>query len=409
MKMNDNRSLTVLFLLTCISTLSIQCLADGYRNPPPTAEGLAKAGVNSVFVDDASAISYNPANLGFAHKQSLVIGFSFAQAENTYTPLGSPASFESDGDWQVLPNLYYSAPVSDRLVLGMGITTPYGQSVSYNPDEFSSLIGGPEPVPYDASVMLVNFNPSLAFKLADGLFLGAGADIIYSEFELKAVGISPIPPNDPYYPSGEADGWGLGGNLGLIWIPTQKQRVALTYQSRVDIDYEGDFSSPDPSNNGNFGTTLKYPNIVSAGYGIALFDSVQLEAMVEWLQWSVNDSQVIDAGGNLIPVENNWDDTFTVGVGGSWAVWESLVLRAGYSFIQTPIPDETMTPLLVDSDRHVIGLGLGYTFGMHTIDLAYSYSMFDERTRAFDGDPSEPSGTYDVDSNLAGITYSLKF
>ena len=30
--------------------------SDGYRNPPPTAEGIGKSGANMVFVDDASAI-----------------------------------------------------------------------------------------------------------------------------------------------------------------------------------------------------------------------------------------------------------------------------------------------------------------------------------------------------------------
>ena len=37
--------------------------ADAYRNPAPTAEGIAKSGAMMIFSDDASAISYNPANL----------------------------------------------------------------------------------------------------------------------------------------------------------------------------------------------------------------------------------------------------------------------------------------------------------------------------------------------------------
>ena len=79
-------------------------LADGYRNPPPTAEGIGKSGVNSVFVDDASAISYNPANLAYQTNGSLVVAATFARTENTYTlpSLLGGASFESDGDWNVL-------------------------------------------------------------------------------------------------------------------------------------------------------------------------------------------------------------------------------------------------------------------------------------------------------------------
>ena len=51
----------ILILIT-LGAMAQALYADGYRNPPPTAEGIAKSGANSVFVDDASAISYNPAN-----------------------------------------------------------------------------------------------------------------------------------------------------------------------------------------------------------------------------------------------------------------------------------------------------------------------------------------------------------
>ena len=55
------------------SLVSGQARADGYRNPPPTAAGIGKAGVHSAFVDDASAISYNPANLALQTNASVVV------------------------------------------------------------------------------------------------------------------------------------------------------------------------------------------------------------------------------------------------------------------------------------------------------------------------------------------------
>ena len=63
-------------LLTGVTIFSQSAMADGYRNPPPTAEGIGKSGVNSVWVDDASAISYNPANLAFQTNRSVVISLT---------------------------------------------------------------------------------------------------------------------------------------------------------------------------------------------------------------------------------------------------------------------------------------------------------------------------------------------
>ena len=216
----------------------------------------------------------------------------------------------------------------------------------------------------------------------------------------KAVGASGPPPAPNYEAEGEGNGWGFGGNLGLTWLPVEKQRMTFTYRSAVEVEYDGSYTSPLP-NNGEFNTTIKYPNTFGLGYGIELNDTIQIEVLVEWLQWSNNKSQTLNAGGAEISADNNWDDTFTFGLGGSWAATDALAVRAGYAYLPSPIPDETTTPLLVDTDRHALSLGLGYTIGAHTIDAAYTFSIYSDR--------STPSGTYDVDSNLFGLTYSASF
>ncbi len=381
--------------------------ADGYRNPPPTAEGIAKSGVNMVFVDDASAISYNPANLAMQTNGSLVIAATFARTETTYSPVPG-VSVESDGDWNILPNIYYSQPIGKKgWVAGIGINTPHGQGVSWKVSDFAPGVGPPPGlspvVPYEASLLFLNINPTIAFPIHESVFVGVGVDIVYSQLELKALNAVPPPalPGTIEQSEAEGDGWGVGGNIGVTWLPTDRQRVAVTYRSRVDIDYKGDFEFGGVAA-GDFETTIKYPNTIGLGYGIQLTDVIQLEAQVEWLQWSVNDTQTLVTGPVSSPIVNNWDDTFTFGLAGSWSVTDVFVVRAGYAFIPSPIPDATITPLLADEDRHALSLGLGYGFGSHGIDVAYTFSIYDDRD-------STPSGAYEVDSNLVGVTYSLSF
>ncbi len=381
--------------------------ADAYRNPAPTAEGIAKSGANMIFSDDASAISYNPANLAFQTNASVVVAVALARAENTYThPIGG--SVVSDDPWVALPNLYYSMPAAEGIVWGLGITTPFGQGVSWDAASLQPppLLppAGPPPdtaILYEAEMALVNFNPSVAMKLGESVALAVGLDVFYSQLDFKAsVKNGSFLPADPppYYDNVEADGdgWGIGGNAALTWMVTEKQRVALTYRSRVDLEYEGDLN-----------IEINFPNIFGAGYGIQLTDNIQMEALLEWIEWSINDVQtatVSDLG--TFELVNNWEDTITAAIGGSWDFAEGWVFRTGYSFIETPIPDSTMTPILPDTDRHVIGLGLGYTIAGHTVDLSYAHTIYGDKTSPA-GSPYP--GSYDVDSNLVGVTYSVTF
>jgi long-chain fatty acid transport protein len=391
MNLQNKKAMMKTATLLAVIAMSSNLLADGYRNPPPTAEGIAKSGVNSAFVDDASAISYNPANLAMLTNGSFVASLTLARTANEYSPVFAPgATFDSDGDWNFLPNFYYAAPVSEAVVFGLGITSPYGQGIEWEASDFLPYLGlldpapvlDPNPVPYEASMMFVNFNPSLSVKASDSVYFGMGLNVAYSELELTALSSA-----GPSLAKAEVDGWGFGANFGLTWLPTEDQRATLTYRSQVNTSYSGDLKVGGV-NLGDPSITIKFPNTVGLGYGINLSDDIQVEALLEWIEWSVNEDE-------------DWDDTVTAGVGGSWAATDELVLRAGYAFIPTPISDDSMTWLLPDADRHALSVGLGYAIGDHVIDLAYTFSIYDDR--------DTPTGDYDIDSDLLGLTYSYSF
>ena len=411
MKKRRNRGVfkTLTFLIA--AGLGQGLFADGYRNPPPTAEGIAKAGVNAVFVDDASAISYNPANLALQTNASIVINATFARTKNKYDrSFPDLPTVKSDDSWTVLPNLYASMPIGDSgIVAGLGVSTPYGQGIKW--DSLDVYNGYAPASLYKAEVKVIHINPTIAFKLGDRVSVGFGPDIYYSELNFKALMGTlppPTPPAAPAAPTADtrADGhdWAVGGNVGLTWLITERQRAIFRYTSKVSMKYKGDFDLAG-FNVGNFSSKIKYPNRFGVGYGIQLTDTIQIEGLVEWLEWSDNDTITSNAGGIPLEQKNDWDDTFTVGLGGSWNATDALVLRAGYSFIETPVPNSTITPILPDADRHVIGLGVGYTLEGHTLDLSYAFSIYKDRK----GSNIAYPGDYDIDSNLVGLTYSYSF
>ncbi len=351
-----------------------------------------------IFVDDASAISYNPANLAFQTNSSVVVAAALARAENTYSPAPG-IDIASDDPWVFLPNLYYSMPATEDIVLGLGITTPFGQGISWNAASLTPPSPPPPgtPILYEAKMALVNFNPTASVKLGDSVAMAVGLDAFYSQLDFKAlIATGAAFPFDYLNAEADGDGWGIGGNAALTWMLTEKQRVAFSYRSQIDLEYEGDLNMK-----------ISFPNIFGAAYGIQLTDDIQLEALLEWIEWSVNDVQTATVSGlGTFPLVNNWEDTITVAVGGSWNIDENWVIRAGYTFIETPIPDETITPILPDTDRHIFGMGFGYTTGKHTLDLSYAYTVYEDKQ-------SPPAGVapgiYDIDSDLVGVTYSYSY
>lgn len=394
--------------------------ADGYRNPPPTAEGIGKSGANMVFVDDASAISYNPANLAHTTNASVVISATFANSETTFnnaSPTAASGQATTEGGWQALPNVFLSSAIGDgAVVLGLGITTPFGQSIEYNPNDLVDLGNFPIVPIHEAQIALVNFNPTVAFKVTDQIAIGLGADIYYSTVSFKQYypwdaatgGFFP----DDQNAEGDGDGYGLGGNAAVSWDVTEKQRLAFSYRSKVKVEYEGDITAspstaPPQLVNDSFNLDITYPASVGVGYGIVLTDTIKLEAMLEWMEWSTSENLQLDMEANgSVTVPMNWEDTITVAVGGSWQFDEQWIVRAGYGFIESPVPDETMSPaLLPDANRHAISFGLGYSVGGHGLDLSYTVSIYEDRNST---NPLYP-GSYDIDSDLVGLTYSYAF
>ena len=219
----------------------------------------------------------------------------------------------------------------------------------------------------------------------------------------------------------EASGYGLGGNIGVTWNITENQRLALTYRSGYKVDYEGDFEVsnyqpllPGTTAESDFSTEIEFPHIIGVGYGIELMDQVQVEANFEWQEWSSNESLKLDLENNQPylfgqnEIVNDWNNSIIIGVGGSWQFAENWVFRTGYRYLETPIPDETLSPILPDTDQHSISVGLGYQAGAHAVDVAYTYSIYKDREISVADNPVYP-GDYDIDSTLVGLTYSLTF
>jgi long-chain fatty acid transport protein len=70
--------------------------------------------------------------------------------------------------------------------------------------------------------------------------------------------------------------------------------------------------------------------------------------------------------------KTDWHDAWEWRIGGQYSM-DKLALRAGFIWDSTPIPDETLDPLLPDNHRLIPSVGAGYDFGMVRADAAYQF------------------------------------
>lgn len=396
-------------------------LADGYRNPPEGAAALGRGGVRFVYGDDGSVLTHNPGGLTDLDRATLTFTTTFAYAPTEYTST-SGTSEDSDVTLAILPAVYATRPLDEgRTVIGVGLTSPFGQSMEWNR---GGLIDGA--APDFAAMKTVNISPSFAVRLCDCLSIGAGLNVLWANLEFKQ---SLLPPEGVPRPSSriafEGAGYGVGGTIGLVWQITDSQRLGMSYRTASDVTVDGDFTIANApptmhaAPQSDFGTELKFPAVAALGYGIQVSDTLRLEADIEWVEHSCNDVMTLDIGVNnpllamvlgRADLPQDWDDTWTFGVGADWACSEDWLLRAGYTWLPTPVPDETFLPVLTEGDKHVLGVGAGFRRGDHRIDVAYSYSIAEDREIDAAENPNPKiAGTYKAEPHLASVTYGYQF
>ena len=385
--------------------------ADGFRNPPDTAAALGKAGNNIVWGDDASSVFYNPAILVDVPSRevqlSALVGYSHVDYH------GKLGQTETERPWGLLPAFAVACPLPETdVALGFGVHVPYGRQTRWD-------AGGPMAyaAPVYSQMSVTDFSPALAWRVSDSVSVGAGLDLYYGRLQFRQL----LPSLPGGRITADADGYAVGGNAGITWDVTSSQRLALTYRSPFDMTFDGDMETsgiPPPAvEESDVETTFKFPTIVALGYGIQLTETVRVEAKTEWIQFSRFKTMAIDAGANrplvgLIGLNNtpqDWNDTWTFGIGPDWRFARDWTLRAGYLYLPSPIPDATFAPSALDVDQSVVSVGLGYQRGRHAVDLAYAIGIFNKRSVGPNQNPLYQQGTYEFEGHLVALTYTYAF
>jgi long-chain fatty acid transport protein len=380
---------------------------------PDSAEALGIVGGRFANLSDATTARVAPANMIYTTSPTLQINTGFTHNDLKFTS-NAGERLDHQEPWGYPFSLYALMPIiPNKLVFGIGISTPYGFETSY--DQSSSLRYY---APSQFRLRTWSITPSAAWRVHDKVTIGLGLDIMQGDFIMHQ--IIPLGGTDGQLHL-DAEGWGIGGFGSILWELTPRQRISLIGQLPLRLDMSGNFEAKGvPSglgaglaNRSEFGTEMTLPASLAIGYGIDLTDRLTLGFDFKWTANHSHDDIPLDTSdsNSLLPQSSlplNWRNSIDLGTGATYKLSDQWLLRAGYLFSENSMPDRTYTPAIPAYDRHIFSVGVGWKGERDRIDLTYGFIYHPSRT-VNDANIPDFNGRYKNQSHTLMLSLSRKF
>lgn len=303
---------------------------------------------------------------------------------------------------------YGSYQLSSDLWIGIGLNAPFGLGTK------------PENINYTGSVLgrttkffSFNANPTLAYRIAPGITVGAGVQIEYGRGKLQFATGSPTGPTTQF----RGDDVAVGGTAGILFEPAAGTSIGVGYRSQLNHELEGTFYTFSPL--GQFGVPataeVNLPDIVTVSLRQEIAPNMRLLGTVEWTNWSRFENLTLKASAPVgtLSIPANWSDGWFFSGGGEYDYSSSLTLRGGVAYEISPVDDPTKRfTTIPDSDRVWLNIGASYRWSeATTIDIAFSHVFLQDETfaRSPIGSPLVFSGNVESDIDLFSIGYRTRW
>ncbi len=420
------RALVALPLLACPAA----ALASGFAIENQGARAMGFSGAYVAQAADPSAIFYNAAGIGFLKGKQLYVAGTLAGLSTDFTGSGpNPPTGtieKSDRGLGILPAFYYSQQVGENTVVGLGVTRPFAVHSKWdNPDTFTGRY-----ICLDCKIASWSINPTVAYKLADRLAVGAGIDVRLSTFNLTRRLVAepspfPVPTDVAELTLDASTKVGVGFDVGLLASPSENLSIGISYRHKVSLDHEaqanfvqiltGDQTVDDavkaalpPSQPSTVSFT--YPGSVAVG--VALRRKYwTAEVDFQWMLWSSFD-QVAIAFANSptfnTTLPENWSSTWRGAAGLEYLIGDTWEIRGGYGYDHSPAPTETISPFIHDADRHTFAGGGSWKYENLRLDLSLRYVLFRESS-TLGISRYDYNGAYDTGGLQVGASLGYRF
>lgn len=429
--------------------------ASGYqlREQSALTQGASQAGA-AARGDDPSILSFNPAASAWmtgtnvtavgsyiAPRAEIEAGGASRAAVFGGSAIGGTLGGDSAYD-AFVPAFYGSHRLNEGVAFGLAVTSPFGLVTKYEPD----FVGRYQAL--TSSLRTINVTPSVAVRPLPNLSVGVGLQFQYASARLSnavdfgAVGLAASPAfralgfapgNRDGIASVEGTDWDVGWQVGAQYEPMPGTRIGAAFRSAVFHRLEGEARFQNvpaafalsPALTTQFGNTaasakLTTPESVTIGLSQRIGDRFTLLAGAEWTNWSrFYELRVdFDNGRPSTVSSQRWRDAYFLNIGGEVRVTDTVTLRSGFAWDQSPTRDGFRTPRIPDADRYWLSVGATW---QATPDLAltaaYTHVFADTaRVSLRDNGPGTENFTrgnldarYDASVNIVAVQARLSF
>lgn len=362
--------------------------AAAFQSWAQNASGLGNAYAGSAAVaDNAATLFFNPAGMTLMPGLQLSAGITGIGLKYEFRDGGSvPGVGGSDGNaggWTAVPNVYVSRQITDDLFLGMGISRPFGLNAEYD----NGWLGAAQAL--KTEMRTLNYNPSLAYRVSEGVSLGFGVNYQTLDLELSNAGFGF---------KGDDSAWGW--NAGALFTLSPAMRVGVSYRSALAYTLEGSAQT----------TGIKLPDTFILSVWQQVSDRWEAMGDLSYTRWGkVRDLGIAAPGGPVVEpfsYSNSWRFAW----GAAYKSSDMTKLRFGIAYERSPLDDGERTARLPDNDRLWLSLGGQWNAGYYgKIDLGYSYLYAKDANISQNGNGINLRGRSEVGTHLLGVQYSLGF
>ncbi|MGC3988560.1 MAG: outer membrane protein transport protein [Chthoniobacteraceae bacterium] len=405
----DNRWLFAAVLTPVILSTGI--------SPKTFAAGLYRDGVDArsmslggITVADAynplSALYGNPGALSELQKTELTLSGTGALLHGEFS---NHANRDSTLNTQgVLGSAALAVPVG-----------PFRFALGFNPDmalkagwRYHDTPGGADGATtyglrgHDSEISLLRTQFGASWQIIPQLSVGAGIGLLYNQNRLNAPYVfqqQPVLRTVKTLLDLNTEGYGYNFQVGVEFKPVKPVHIGVSYTSGSRIESSGHASGNANVQLRNLGlgaarsdfdydakVTNNFPQQVAAGVAVDVTSKLRVLVEEDWINWADSFDRLevklrngsnadlnglVGSSGMNDYVPLRWRDQYVTRLGAEYAVNDNWTVRAGYSYANNPVPDNTVTPLTAAIMEHTVSAGVGYRKDWFGVDLAYQWML----------------------------------
>lgn len=394
----------------------------------------------------ASTMNANPAALGGLGATALELGVTggipageFSNSDNADAPMQEV--------FGAMPDIAVVFPVTQTVGVGVSVAPDSMLADEWRYVDAPGGLSGTTSyglLTHRSQIVVLRTALGAGIALNDQLSLGASVGLLYNNNQLETAYVfqsHPVLRGFKTLVDLDTHGFGVDGEIGLLYRPTTNLQFAVTYKTSSTVKADGEitgnagaeltalggpFAGVQPDFRYDAEVENTFPQMISVGGAWRIDESWRLVAQVDWINWSAafdalplrlrngnNADLNTFLGSNAIDdtIPLNWEDQFVYRAGVEYTPGDHWAFRAGYSFGGSPVASGTLNPLNAAIFEQTVGAGVGYRWSRYHVDAAWQWDLPIRQTV---GTSDLAAGEYsnssvEVEAHWFGLTVGISF